>query len=288
MPPVTRTFYDPRSGTATHVVHCPETLACAIVDPVFDIDPASGRTGRRGLDEIACYVRGGGLRPEWLLETHVHHDHVSGAAILRDELGGRIAIGAGVREVAPVIADVYGLGPPSLDAFDRLLEDGEEVALGSLAITAVATPGHTLDHLSYRVDDAVFVGDTLFMPDSGTARCDFHGGDPVLLYRSIGRLLDLPDDARMFVCHDYGRGGEREPAWETTVGEQRRRNVMVGAGTDEAAFVAARRKRDAGLDVPALLLQSLPLNIRAGRLPAPCPNGRVILPYPLDVARDAM
>jgi glyoxylase-like metal-dependent hydrolase (beta-lactamase superfamily II) len=290
MRPDVKTFYDKRSGTATHLVWCARSKVCAVIDPVFDIDPRSGHTSRKPVDEIADFVRATGLRLEWILETHIHHDHISGAAELRRLLGGRIAIGQRVGEVASAIADVYGLdaGGRSLDHFDRQLSDGETITLGELTIDVMATPGHTLDHLSYTVGDAVFTGDTLFMPDSGTARCDFHKGDAARLFQSIRRILERPDDAILYACHDYGADGRRAPAWRSSVGAQRRANIHVGNGTGEAAFVALRRKRDAGLDMPALMLHSLPLNIRAGKLPPPSAHGRIMLSIPLDVPRDAM
>ncbi len=285
----TASFYDERTGTATHLVACARTGACAVFDPVFDLDPKSGHTSAAPVERIAAHIRAEGLRLEWILETHIHHDHVSGAAALRDRLGGRIAIGDHLAEVAEVVGAVYGLADSggAAAAFDRLLADGERLPLGDLTIEAMATPGHTFDHLSYAVGDVVILGDTLFMPDSGTARCDFHRGDARALYRSIRRLLDRPDDTRLLVCHDYGAEGARPPAWESTVGAQKAGNIHLGDG-GEAAFVALREKRDRGLDMPALLLHSLPLNIRAGRLPAPDAEGRVLLAIPLDVSRDAM
>lgn len=286
----TLTFYDRRSGTATHVVFCAHTSACAVIDPVFDLDPRSGKTSGKPVEEVAAFIREKGLRLDWILETHVHHDHVSGASALRDALGGRIAIGRRVGEVAEAIGEVYGLPAETraVDRFDSLLDDGERIEVGGLVIEAIATPGHTIDHLSYAVGDVVFTGDTLFMPDSGSARCDFHRGDAGQLYRSIQRILDRPPGIRLLACHDYGAGGKRTPAWESTVGEQRADNIHVGGSRPEVDFVALRRRRDASLDMPALLLHSLPLNIRAGQLPAPAANGRVMLSIPLDVPRDAI
>ena len=285
-----KTFYDRRSGTASHLVWCPRTKACAVVDPVFDLDPRSGRTNGEPVEDIAAFVRERGLRLDWILETHVHHDHVSGASELRRLAGGRIAIGDRVGEVAEAVGEVYGLGAGNRAParFDRLLADSETIALGDATIEAIATPGHTIDHLSYAVGDVVFTGDTLFMPDSGTARCDFHRGDPHRLFRSIRRILDRPASDRLLLCHDYGAGGRREPAWESAVGEQQARNIHVGGARGEREFVTLRRERDAGLDMPALLLHSLPLNIQAGRLPEPSSTGRVMLTIPLDVPRDAM
>ncbi|MCP4564507.1 MAG: MBL fold metallo-hydrolase [Bosea sp.] len=282
------TFYDERSGTATHIAFCRASFSCAVIDPVFDLDPKSGRTTRAPVDALVGFIREHDLKLEWILETHVHHDHVSGAFALREELGGRIAIGRKVGEVADVVRNVYALNASATPPFDRLLDDGDRLKLGEETIEVLATPGHTIDHLSYRIGDAIFLGDTLFMPDSGTARCDFHRADAHRLYASIRRILAEPDDVRLFVCHDYGAGGIREPAWETTVGAQRAGNIHVGRERGEDDFVSLRRNRDAGLDMPALLLACLPLNIEAGRFPAPAVNGRVILSIPLDVPGDAI
>lgn len=285
-----RTFYDKRSGTASHLIGCARTKACAVIDPVFDLDPRSGKTSGKPVAEIAAYISEQGLKLDWILETHVHHDHISGASALRDALGGRVAIGRRVIEVADAIAAVYGLSAEGrdLDRFDRLLDDGERIEIGEIAIEAMATPGHTVDHMSYVAGDVVFTGDTLFMPDSGSARCDFYRGDPGQLYRSIHRILDRSPDVRLLACHDYGAGGKRKPAWESTVGEQLASNIHVGGNRTEEEFIALRRRRDAHLDMPALLLHSLPLNIRAGQFPAPAAHGRVMLSIPLDVPRDAM
>lgn len=197
MKPEVKTFYDKRSGTASHVIWCARSLACAVIDPVFDLDPRSGHTSSKPVDDIAGFIREIGLRLEWILETHIHHDHISGAAELRRLVGGKIAIGKRVGEVATAISDVYGLeaGGRGLDSFDRQLADGETIAIGDLTIEVIATPGHTIDHLSYVVGDCVFTGDTLFMPDSGTARCDFHKGDAAKLFQSIQLLLGRPDDS---------------------------------------------------------------------------------------------
>ena len=283
-----QTFYDRRSGTATHVAFSTTSLVCAIIDPVFDLDPKSGRTNHAPIDSVVGFIRDRGLTLEWILETHIHHDHVSGAFAIREALGGRIAIGSHVHEVAGIVREVYGLGALMNLPFDQLLKEGDQLPLGDEAIEVWATPGHTIDHLSYRIKDAIFVGDTLFMPDSGTARCDFHRANAHHLYASIKRILEEPDDVRLFICHDYGAEGTREPAWETTVGAQRATNIHVGGGRSERDFVALRKGRDADLDMPALLLACLPLNIEAGRLPAPASNGRVILRFPLNVSKDAL
>lgn len=288
--PETKTFYDKRSGTATHVVYCRNSGAAAVIDPVFDLDPKSGQTSRKPVEDVAAFIRERSLRLEWILETHVHHDHISGAIALRNEVGGKIAIGARVDDVADAIASVYGLpnNDRVTDCFDRLLEDDEQIVLGDHVIEVIATPGHTIDHVSYAVGDVLFAGDTLFMPDSGTARCDFHRGSPQHLFYSIQRILDRPANVRLFACHDYGAGGKREAAWESTVGDQRAHNIHIGGSRSEDEFVALRRERDATLSVPALMLHALPLNIQAGRLPAPGANGRVMLSIPLDLPRSAV
>ncbi|MBX9843322.1 MAG: MBL fold metallo-hydrolase [Xanthobacteraceae bacterium] len=283
-----QTFYDQRSGTATHVVTCAASGSCVVIDPVFDLDPKSGRTSRAPVDRIVDFIRAEKLSLEWLLETHVHHDHISGALALRETLGGRLAIGKRVVEVAEVIRQVYALPQTHARPFDRLLDEGDSLGFGEETIEVWATPGHTIDHLSYRIADTIFLGDTLFMPDSGTARCDFHRGDARMLHSSIRRILDQPEETRLFVCHDYGAEGSRPPAWATTVGAQRAENIHVGKGRTEAEFIALRQERDAGLEMPALLLASLPLNIAAGRFPEPASNGRVILPMPLDVPVSAV
>lgn len=277
-----RPFLHPPTSTWSYVVSDPGAAA-AIIDPVLDFDMKSGRTWTEAADAIVGYVRERRLAVEWILETHAHADHLSAAPYLKSTLGGRIAIGAGIRQVQDKFRDILNLGPDfpaDGSQFDYLLQDDEEIPLGSLAVRVIATPGHTSDSLSYRVGDAVFVGDSVFMPDGGTARCDFPGGDARLLYASIRRLYELPPATRVFVCHDYGPGG-REPRCETTIAAERSANVDLRDGVSEAEFVALRRKRDAGLDVPALLYPSVQLNIRAGHPPPPESNGRRYLKLPL-------
>lgn len=285
-----KTFYDKRTGTATHLVWCTISGSCAVIDPVFDLDPRSGWTNDAPVEDIAAFVSERGLRLDWILETHIHHDHITGASELRKRLGGRIAISDRVGEVAGSIADVYGAAADASFArhFDRLLANGERMSVGDLEIEILATPGHTVDHLSYIVGDAVFTGDTLFMPDSGTARCDFHRGDAAELFKSIDRILDRADDADLFLCHDYGGDGGRSPCWHSKVGAQRLSNIHISKVADEEEFVALRQERDATLDVPELMFQALPVNIRAGELPPESSHGRVMLSIPLNVPRDAM
>jgi len=264
------------------VVADPATRKCAVVDPVLDFDPKSGRASTTSADAIASFVRDSGLTCQWILETHAHADHLSAAPWLQAALGGKIAIGEGIRAVQRAFREILNLEPAfAVDGrqFDRLLADGEEFAIGSLTARVIATPGHTSDSLSYRVGDAVFVGDSIFMPDGGTARCDFPGGDAAVLYASIRRLYELPDATRVFVCHDYGPGG-REVRCETTIADQRAGNIHVKDGTSEAEFTALRRKRDATLEMPVLIYPAVQFNIRGGRPPPAESNGHSYLKLP--------
>lgn len=279
-----RAHFDADTGTLSYLLADPEGPACAVIDPVLDFDPASGRTATRSADVLIDWIEAEGRRLEWILETHAHADHLSAAPYLRRRLGGRIGIGARITEVQSVFREVFNLEPgfPSDGSqFDALFDDGARFALGGLTLEVLHTPGHTPACVSYRVGDAVFVGDTLFMPDGGTARCDFPGGDAATLYRSIRRLLDLPPETRVFVCHDYQPGG-RDLAWEASVAEQRAANIHVRDGLGEADFVAMRQARDATLAMPRLLLPSVQVNIRAGSLPPPEDNGVRYLKLPID------
>jgi glyoxylase-like metal-dependent hydrolase (beta-lactamase superfamily II) len=279
-----QSFFDPATWTVSYVVWDPATRCAAVIDPVLDFDFKSGRTSTRSADAVLAYVQAQGLSVQWILETHVHADHLSGARYLQQRLGGKIGIGEHIREVQATFKKLYNLERgflPDGSQFDHLFRDGEAFAIGSLQATALHVPGHTPADLAYLVDDAVFVGDTLFMPDVGTARVDFPGGDARALYRSIRRLLALPPATRLFVCHDYPPQG-RAPAWDTTVAEQRARNVHVHDGVDEAAFVALREARDATLEVPTLILPSIQVNVRAGQLPPAEDNGVAYLRIPLN------
>jgi glyoxylase-like metal-dependent hydrolase (beta-lactamase superfamily II) len=254
-----------------------------VIDPVLDFDLKSGRTWTESADALIACARDGGLAVDWILETHAHADHISSAPHVQAALGGKIAIGQGIREVQRTFRDVFNLGADfAMDGsqFDHLFGDGEEFAVGSIPARAIPTPGHTSDSLSYLIGDALFTGDSIFMPDGGTARCDFPGGDAKLLYASIRRLYQLPPQTRVFVCHDYGPGG-REAACETTIAAQRAGNIHLRDGTTEAEFVALRTRRDAGLEVPNLLYPSVQVNIRGGRLPEAEGNGRRYLKLPL-------
>jgi glyoxylase-like metal-dependent hydrolase (beta-lactamase superfamily II) len=283
MRPDVHPFRHESTGTWSYVVVDPVSRRSAIIDPVLDFDPKSGRSSTASAGAIADFVRAQGVTNEWILETHAHADHLSAAPWLQAAVGGRIAIGQGIREVQRAFRDILNLEPSfAVDGrqFDRLLADGEPVALGSLSVVAIATPGHTSDSLSYGIGDAVFVGDSIFMPDSGTARCDFPGGDAAVLYASIRRLYELPGETRVFVCHDYKPGG-REALCETTISAQRASNIHVKDATTEAEFTAMRKKRDATLEMPALIYPAVQFNIRGGRPPPPESNGRSYLKLPL-------
>jgi glyoxylase-like metal-dependent hydrolase (beta-lactamase superfamily II) len=282
-----QSFFDPATSTVTHVIADLPAGRAAIVDPVLDYDPRSGRTSTTSAEAVVAWVRGHGLTVDWLLETHAHADHLSAAPWLQQQLGGRIAIGARIRAVQQVFRGVFndhGI-PTDGSPFDRLFEDGERFAIGTLEVEVMHTPGHTPACVSYLVRSAsgldAFIGDTLFMPDYGSARCDFPGGDAATLHASVRRLLALPPDTRLHLCHDYPPDA-RAPQWVTTVGEQRAGNVHLhdGVGVDE--FVAMRRARDATLAMPVLLLPSIQVNVRAGRLPAPEDNGTRYLKIPLN------
>ena len=275
--------FDEATHTVSYVVWDPTTCRAAIIDPVLDYDHRTGRVSHRSADDLLGFVADQGLSVDWVLETHAHADHLSAAPYLKEKTGAPIGIGARITEVQRTFAPVFGLDDVSGDGreFDRLLRDGDTIALGGLQVEVMHTPGHTPACVSYRIGEAVFVGDTLFMPDYGTARADFPGGDARTLYRSIHRLLALPDATRLYLCHDYKAPGRDHFAWETTVGEEKTRNIHVGGGVDETSFVAMREARDATLAAPVLLLPSLQVNIRAGRLPDPDRDGRRFLKIPL-------
>lgn len=282
--PLVSSFFDPATNTISHLVRDPESRACAVIDPVLDFDYATGRIATASADAIIAAIRDQGLHLEWIIETHVHADHLTAAPYLKQALGGRIAIGERIVEVQQTFGAVFAEGPDfSRDGrdFDHLFKDGEPYRIGTLEARAMATPGHTPACMTHVIGDAAFVGDTLFMPDGGTARADFPGGDAATLYRSIRKVLDLPPETRLFLCHDYGLNG-REFRWQTTVAEQRAANIHIRDGVSEADFVALRRARDRTLDMPRLILPSLQVNMKAGRLPEPGPGGRRMLKIPLN------
>jgi glyoxylase-like metal-dependent hydrolase (beta-lactamase superfamily II) len=284
--PVVRTFFDEATFTATHVVHDPETKRAAVIDSVLDFDQASGRTSHGSADAVIAYVRQTGLTVDWLLETHAHADHLSDAPYIQQALGGTLVIGSEIRTVQGVFGKVFN-EPESFardgSQFDRLMEDGERFAIGGIEAIALHVPGHTPACLAYVIGDTVFVGDTLFMPDYGTARADFPGGDARTLFRSMRRLMQLPDETRVFLCHDYKAPGRDEFVWETTIGEEKAGNIHVHEGVSEDEFVAMREARDATLDMPRLILPSIQVNIRAGHMPEPEDNGVSYLKLPLNL-----
>ena len=284
MNPLIEAFFDEVTGTVSYVVYDEPGGVCAVVDSVLDFDPKSGRTATRSADRIVDFVQRQHLTSQWILETHAHADHLSAAQYLRDKLGGKIAIGAAITQVQGVFRSIFHLEPEfKTDGrqFDRLLEDGETLSIGSFQARAIAVPGHTPACMAYQVGDAVFVGDTLFMPDVGSARCDFPGGDARTLYHSVHRLLSLPPSTRLFMCHDYPPPG-RLPAWETTVAHQRAHNMHLHDGVTEDAFVDLRTRRDATLDMPVLILPAVQVNIRAGSMPPPEENGVTYLKIPIN------
>ncbi len=278
-------FFHADSNTWTYLVSDPASRDAAIIDPVLDFDPKSGRTSTTSAQAVLSAVAELGLRVRWIIETHAHADHLSAGHWLKPRLpDALLAIGEGIRKVQKTFRPIFNLGehfPVDGSQFDHLFSDGERFAIGVLEGRVIAVPGHTNDSNAYLVGDALFTGDSLFMPDGGTARCDFPGGDAATLYRSIQRLYQLPDDTRVFVCHDYGPGG-REVRCETTIGEQKRGNIHVREGVDEANYVAMRNARDATLSMPVLILPAVQVNIRAGALPEPEANGVRYLKLPID------
>lgn len=277
-------FFDAATHTFSYIVRDPASRACAIIDPVLDFDPASGRIGYASADAMIEHVRRHDLELQWLIETHVHADHLSAAPYLQQKLGGRIGIGARIDVVQQTFGKVFNEGTEFRrdgSQFDRLFEDGDRYAIGRLEAVALHTPGHTPACMTHVIGDAAFVGDTLFMPDSGSARADFPGGDARTLFRSMRRVLSLPAETRLFMCHDYGTGG-REFRWETTVAEQRAHNIHAGDGIDEDSFVRMREARDATLGMPRLILPSLQVNMKAGALPEPADNGIRYLKLPIN------
>jgi len=277
-------FFDAATNTVSYVVSDPGTGHAAVVDPVLDYDAAAARTSTGSADEIIAFVRESRLDIDWILETHVHADHLSGAPRIRAELGGRTGIGKQVTAVQTTFRDVFNLDNLATDGsqFDHLFADDEAFSVGTIEARVIATPGHTPACVTYLIGDAAFVGDTLFMPDFGTARTDFPGGSAGQLYDSIQKIFALPDDTRLFLCHDYKAPGRDEFAWETTVGEQRAQNVHVHDSASRDDFVATREARDAKLDMPALILPSIQVNVRAGELPATDDNGVRYLKIPLN------
>jgi glyoxylase-like metal-dependent hydrolase (beta-lactamase superfamily II) len=278
-------FFDEPTNTASYVLKDPATNAAAIIDSVLDFDAAAGRTSTSSADELIAFVKERGFDVQWLLETHVHADHLSGAPYLKEKLGGKIAIGANITVVQDVFGKVFNAGTEferDGSQFDALFKDGDRIRIGEMTGTAIHTPGHTPACMTYIFGDAAFIGDTLFMPDYGTARADFPGGSARDLYRSIRKVLALPPETRLFLCHDYKAPGRDKFAWETTVAEQRKSNVHVRDGVTEDEFVAMREARDKTLGMPKLIIPSIQVNMRAGDLPEPEDNGVRYLKVPLN------
>ncbi|PKB19130.1 glyoxylase-like metal-dependent hydrolase (beta-lactamase superfamily II) [Novosphingobium kunmingense] len=282
--PTVAGFFDPATHTVSYIVSDPVTRRAAVIDPVLDFTPNNARTATRSADALLAHLAQHELQLDWILDTHAHADHLSAAQYLRGKTGAQVAIGAGITTIQRTFGTLFGLDDLAFDGsqFDRLVGEGDTLPLGSLTIEVLHTPGHTPACVSFRIGDALFVGDTLFMPDYGTARCDFPGGSAATLYASIRKLLALPGETRIFVGHDYLPAGRSEIAWETSVAEQRRANVHIHEGVSEADFVAMRQARDATLDAPQLILPSLQVNIRAGQLPPAEANGTRYLKLPLD------
>ena len=282
--PNVASFFDQDTYTVTYVVYDQPGSACAIIDSVLDYDPKSGRTSTHSADRVISFVRQNDLKVAWILETHAHADHLTAASYLKERLGGQVAIGENIRTVQQVFKGIFNLEPTfAVDGsqFDHLFADGEEFRIGDLVGTVMALPGHTPACVGYKIGDAVFVGDTIAMPDVGTARCDFPGGDAAVLYQSIKRLLSLPPQTRLFMCHDYPPDG-RDVCVETTVADERSTNIHVHDGVDQSAYVQMRAERDQGLAMPVLILPAVQINIRAGHLPPAEDNGIAYVKIPLN------
>jgi glyoxylase-like metal-dependent hydrolase (beta-lactamase superfamily II) len=285
MRPLVRAFFDEATNTITYLVRDPQGTACAVIDSVLDFDYASGRTGTRSADAVIAVIREEKLDLQWVLETHVHADHLSAAPYLQEALGGKIGIGNRITVIQETFGKVFNEGTRFArdgSQFDRLFAEGDSVMIGQMRADVMHTPGHTPACLTYVIGDAAFVGDTLFMPDFGTARCDFPGGSAEVMFDSVQRILSLPDDTRIFVGHDYKAPGREVYAWESTVGDQKALNVHVGAGRSRADFVELRQKRDATLAMPRLIVPSLQVNMRAGQMPEPEDNGLSYLKVPIN------
>jgi glyoxylase-like metal-dependent hydrolase (beta-lactamase superfamily II) len=284
--PVVKSFFDEATFTATHVAHDPITLKGVIIDSVLDFDSSSGRTSKKSADAVISYVREKNLTIEWHLETHAHADHLSAASYLQEVLGGKLAIGEQIKTVQQVFGKIFNFGSEFArdgSQFDRLFSDGDQFYLGNIPIICLHVPGHTPADLAYIIGDCAFIGDTLFMPDYGTARADFPGGNARQLFQSIRRLLALPEETKIYLCHDYKAPQRDRFVWETTIGAQKRANVHVHDGVNEDDFVDMRNKRDATLDLPTLILPSVQINVRGGHLPPAEENGIRYLKLPLDL-----
>jgi len=283
--PEVHSFFDETTNAACYVVKDPTTNSCAIVDSILDFDQAAGRTHTRHADNLIEFITSRGWETQWIIETHVHADHLSAAPYLAQKLNGKIAIGANIDAVQKVFGKIFNAGTEfEMDGsqFDRLFEDGDTFKIGDLEVEVIHTPGHTPACVTYIMGDAAIIGDTMFMPDFGTARADFPGGSATDLYKSIQRILALPDETRLFLCHDYKAPGRNEFCWETTVGEQKAHNLHVGGGKTETEFVEFRTKRDSQLSMPKLIIPSIQVNMRAGHMPPPEDDGKTYLKVPIN------
>ena len=278
-----KAFFDPQTWTYTYVVYESKGSACIVIDSVLNYDPKSCRTKTESADEVIGFIKENRLQLEWILETHAHADHLTAAPYIQEKLGGKIAIGDHITTVQSVFKGVFNLDDIAVDGsqFDVLIKEGESIAFGNLSFKALFVPGHTPACMAYEIGDSIFVGDTLFMPDVGTARCDFPGGSASNLYRSIQSILKYPPSTKLYMCHDYPPNG-RPPAYQSTVADQKKSNIHVHDGITEEQFVAMRNKRDAGLEMPVLILPSIQVNIRAGHMPKPEGNGTAYLKIPLN------
>lgn len=283
--PDVKAFFDEATFTVSYVVSDPATSRAVVIDPVLDYEPASGRTSTQSADEMVAYLKAADLGVDWIIETHVHADHLSGAPYLKEQVGGQTGIGSGVTAVQDAFKGVFNIEDLATDGsqFDHLFVDGEAFKTGSINARVIATPGHTPACVTYVIGDSAYVGDTLFMPDFGTARCDFPGGDAEALYDSIQQIFGLPDETRLFMCHDYKAPGRDDYAWQSSIAEQRQGNIHIHDGVTKQEFVDFRTERDAQLGVPKLLVPSIQVNIRAGELPAPEDNGVRYLKVPVNV-----
>jgi len=285
MTPEVKAFFDNATNTVSFVIKDPNSNKCAIIDSVLDFDYSSGHTDTKSADEIIAYVKAEGLEPEWLLESHVHADHLSAAPYIQEQVGGKIGIGDQISVVQDVFGKVFNEGTDfqrNGSQFDALFKEGDTFKIGGLNVNVMHTPGHTPACMTYVVGDAAFVGDTMFMPDFGTARCDFPGGSAETLYDSIQKILSLPDETRIFVGHDYKAPGRDEFAWETSVAEQKAANIHVSEDKDAAEFIKMRTERDAQLNVPKLIVPAIQVNMRAGQMPEPDESGQVYLKVPVN------
>lgn len=283
--PIVKSFFDETTYTVTHIVSDPQTKACAVIDSVLDYSANSGRTHTESADTLIAYIRSNSLSVEWILETHAHADHFSAAPYLREKLGGKIAIGSHISDIQSVFGGIFNAKDDFKrdgSQFGKLFSDEESFKIGKLDAKVIFVPGHTPACIAYLIGDAVFVGDTLFMPDFGSARCDFPGGDAGQLYDSVQKLYSLPDQTRMFLCHDYKAPGRDVYAWETTVGEQKRGNIHMNENIDRDAFIQMRTERDKTLSMPKLILPAIQVNMRAGEMPPAEDNGQTYLKIPIN------